>query len=747
MNELSGRGTERGAEDVFNAAWADAHSAAAGAQDRRVVSGFSARRLTVMTSIAAAVLFLGGVVAAVNIDGGGNAPPDDHFAAGTTSTTNAAATATTLSQATKVYLASTRLIVFDACPELASYAKTKALDVVGPYGLPGYGGGRDMLASGAATPASGTPERNTAAADSSAAPKAAAAQASPDFSQTNVQEAGIDEPDSVKTDGKTIWSIANGKVFATSTGSDPALLASIAVDGAREMLLVGKQLIVVSGGGGMYYATDGGGARGDMAVSSMPVNGGAGNTTFTVVDVSDPRAMKATGHLDVEGSYLSARLVDGVARIVVRTDPNLPFVYPSQSTPDAEAEAKAHNQDVVRRAGVDSWLPHFTTTNASGQTSPSKPLVTCNSSYHPPTFSGLGMLSVLTFNPSDPSATKGTSVMAGGDIVYASATRLYVATNSWGAVKDGTVTPSSSTLIHAFDISDKTNAAYRESGMVRGTVLNQFSMSELDGALRVATTDASGGSESFVTVLGDSGNALVQVGQVGGLGKGERIYAVRFIGPVGYVVTFRQFDPLYVVDLHDVSKPRVVGSLEVSGYSAYLHPIGDGRLLAVGAEIVNNEPEGVQATIYDVRNPASPKVVTRHQMGSGFSSVNFDHHAFLYWEPTKLAVLPVNTYNSTCAKPSDGSAESCSNDSFQGAVGLHVGDSSLDEVGRAEPPDSQQYGGGIERSVVVGSRLYLMSSRGVLVTSLNNLGQQAWVAYPQDQPQPQTGGPESKPAG
>jgi uncharacterized secreted protein with C-terminal beta-propeller domain len=343
------------------------------------------------------------------------------------------------------------------------------------------------------------------------------------------------------------------------------------------------------------------------------------------------------------------------------------------------------------------------------------------------------MLSVLSFNTEDPSFTRATSVMGDGDIVYASPTRVYVATNSWGDVQTPTgamptVQPSASTLVHAFDISDPVNAVYRESGRVRGTALNQFSLSEYKGALRVATTDANGGSESFVTVLGDSGNALVQVGQVGGLGKGERIYAVRFVGPVGYVVTFRQFDPLYVVDLSDVTKPRIVGQLEVSGYSAYLHPIGDGLLLAVGAEIVQNEPNGVQVSIYDVNNPAAPKLVVRKQLGQGMSMANFDHHAFLYWAATKLAVLPVSTYSP------EGSS------SFNGAVGLRIGQSTIDEVGRAQPPDSQN--GGIDRTVVVGDRLYMTGYRGLLVTKLSDLTQTAWVPYPENQPQSQ---PPSEP--
>lgn len=742
LARLAGRGTPRGAADVFAAASADATSPAS------VTPLY--RRATVATAIAATVALVAGVAGALTLDGDGDATPPARVARGSTTTQGAAAattTPTTISEATKVYLASTRLIPFDHCGSLSSYAKTKALSVVGPYGLPGGGEFTTNLAIGD-TAAAG-PQRN--AEESSPAPPVAA-QTDEAYSNTNVQEAGIDEPDSVKTDGKTIFHVANNKVFATSTSASPELLGRIQIDGAQEMLRIADKLIVVSPGYG-YYAARPSSSRGpqpvngDARLSSMPYGGGSLQTRFTVVDISHPRNMKATGHLDVDGSYLSARLVDGVARIVVRSNPKMEFAYPTDGSPEAQAAATEHNKGVVRAATADTWLPHYTATDNRGREVASKPLVTCNSSYRPPGFSGFGMLSVLSFNTENPSFTRGTSVMANGEIVYSSTKRIYVATNSWGDVRgedtpNPAIQPSPSTLIHAFDITDPVNATYRASGKVRGTVLNQFSMSEHRAALRVATTDPNGGSESFMTVLGDSGDALVPIGQVGGLGKGERIYAVRYIGDVGYVVTFRQVDPLYVIDLSDHTRPRVAGELHITGYSAYLHPLGDGLLLGVGQEATpEGRRAGLQLSIFDVRNPAAPKLVARKILGDGGSTAEFDHRAFLYWAATKLAVLPVYTQEKKCQDPS--SPESCSYSTFNGAVGMRIGDASIDEVGRAEPPKAEAYGG-VDRSVVVGNRLFLTTQIGVLVTALDNLSPTGWVAYPIDE-KPQPGPPEPKP--
>ena len=115
-------------------------------------------------------------------------------------------------------------------------------------------------------------------------------------------------------------------------------------------------------------------------------------------------------------------------------------------------------------------------------------------------------------------------------------------------------------------------------------------------------------SESAVTVLREQGGRLAQIGQVGGLGRGERIYAARFLGDVGYLVTFRQVDPLYTIDLSNPAAPKVAGELKITGYSAYLHPIGEDLLLGVGQEASEQGRRlGAQVSLFDVSDPASPK--------------------------------------------------------------------------------------------------------------------------------------------
>jgi uncharacterized secreted protein with C-terminal beta-propeller domain len=173
---------------------------------------------------------------------------------------------------------------------------------------------------------------------------------------------------------------------------------------------------------------------------------------------------------------------------------------------------------------------------------------------------------------------------------------------------------------------------------------------------------------------------------------------VRFEGDVGYVVTFRQIDPLYVIDLSDPTKPRVQGELEIPGYSAYLHPVGDGRLLGIG--------QG-NASLFDVSDPSAPKLLSQVALGSGASQAEYDPHAFLYWAPKKLALLPV----------------------YDEIVGLKVNNPLVKAGSIAHA--------GAQRSIVVGERIYTVGQDGVTGSDLDSFAKLSFVAFPQQS----TGGP------
>jgi uncharacterized secreted protein with C-terminal beta-propeller domain len=359
-------------------------------------------------------------------------------------------------------------------------------------------------------------------------------------------------------------------------------------------------------------------------------------------------------------------------------------------------------------------------------------VVPCGDVRRPDAFSGLDLLTVLTVN-----LDRGLydvdrdAIMAGAQTVYASGTSLYVASQRYvrGLQDAGDVPDAMRTEIHRFDASVPGTTTYAGSGTVPGFVANQYALSEQDGALRVASTDEpswlpEGGppspAQSFVTVLAQQdGGRLGQVGQVGGLGRGQRIYGVRFAGTTGYVVTFKQVDPLYTLDLANPTAPRVAGELEIPGYSAYLHPVGDGLLLGVGQEVsADGRPQGTQVSLFDVSNLAAPRRIQHVVFGHGSSDAEFDPHAFLWWAPAQTAVLPLTTYDAS-GDPASG---------FVGAVGLHVAADGLGEIGRIAHGEGAQRAP-VARSLVVGDRLYTLSYLGLQASRLDTLAPVAFVPF------------------
>jgi hypothetical protein len=142
-----------------------------------------------------------------------------------------------------------------------------------------------------------------------------------------------------------------------------------------------------------------------------------------------------------------------------------------------------------------------------------------------------------------------------------------------------------------------------------------------------------------VTVLRREGDRLTEVGSVDGIGKGEQIRGVRFIGSVGYVITFRQTDPLFTINLSDPTRPRVAGELKMLGYSAYLHPAGDGLLLGAGqAADGDGRQQGLQLSLFDVSDPAAPRRLAQVVLPGAVSDVESNAHAFTFSDG--LVLLP-----------------------------------------------------------------------------------------------------------
>ncbi|MEV0681775.1 beta-propeller domain-containing protein [Actinosynnema sp. NPDC050436] len=591
------------------------------------------------------------------------------------------------------------LVAYDTCDAALGELRAAMAPHVGAYGL---AGSRNF----------GVLEMDSRAAG---VPKSTADKAAPEHSTTNVQEAGVDEPDLVKTDGRRIVTVVDGKLRVVDVASR-ALTGTLDLPAGfgTHLLLRGDRALVVAGSA---MATDSGFAPGKIAPEGV---------TVTMVDLA--AAPKVVGSLALDARYLDARQVGDVVRVVVASSPRLPWVYPQEGR--TEAESLLRNKEVVATAPIGAWLPEYELTAGDGSRTKG-PLVACERVKHPAQHSATSLLSVLTFDfPGDLGTGDAVSVVADGDTVYSTEKSLYIADDHHLVPNQNRMpAPPTTTAIHQFDISRPGPPQHVASGKVAGSPLNQYALSEHDGHLRVATTafDAPGipeqppASQSAVTVLKRVGTELVEVGRVDGLGVGERIYSVRFVGPVGYVVTFRQTDPLYTLDLSDPATPRKVGELKINGYSAYLHPAGDGKLIGVGQDATDQgRVQGTQVSLFDVRDAAAPTRVASHHVPGGTSEVEYDPHAFLHWPQRDLLVLPVVSYPAE-GRPTD--------EASGGVLVLRLRDNTFTSLGTVRHASGQGFDPGVRRALVVGDDLWTVSAGGLQATRIDGLAQQAWVPF------------------
>jgi uncharacterized secreted protein with C-terminal beta-propeller domain len=631
--------------------------------------------------------------------------------------------------------------VFSSCEKFLGYIRPIALEQVGPYG---FGGQTIVRRSGEPLPPPGVATPVAPAPVEEAAQSAPGAKAS-DTSTTNTQEVGVDEGDIVETDGRYVYAAVNQQVIITdvTTGKVVAAVRTPTNSGPAQLILDGPRL----------------------AVTNQVWSNLGGETVISVYDVSNPANPVLFNTTHLEGNVLAVRSVDNRVRLVLSTTfgqrVQQQFPQPGPiNTPEQAKKATEANKKIVRTAPAGDWLPRRYSVRPDGKRTEIVNALPCNQVGRPADASGLGLTWVATIdlNVPDPSPTVrgSTGVVANAGIVYASPDTLYVATQQWSNPQRSNQSQSNSakvtTEVHAFDLKARDGGRWLASGRFNGTLLNQFSMSEHDGAFRVATTrfDAGfgGTTESGVQILmldRSDNRKLKVVGELWGLGTNERVYSVRFVGTTGYVVTFRQIDPLYVLDLSNRQAPVLRGELKIPGYSSYLHPIGDGLLLGIGQDATEQgRTTGAQLSLFDVNDPANPKRLATAPVGNN-SVAEYDHRAFLWWPASRDVFLPTVSY-----QPNKYSA---------GVVVTRVGDrasATMNTRGSLTHRDRQPSGPGstvvpvpvpgepatppiarprppvvpILRTLIVSGEVVTVSEDGLLVSDLAGLADRRWVAFP-----------------
>lgn len=379
----------------------------------------------------------------------------------------------------------------------------------------------------------------------------------------------------------------------------------------------------------------------------MPMHYERPSTVVTVIDVTDRAAPVVLSTTRLAGSISSSRMIGGMLHVVLANYPDYWMdVLPALGRPEMD----------VSRTEAASFVPDYTRLDGDG-TVEEGALVTWASLYRPADPDGFGMVTVVSMDIEQDAEFTAVGVVAQPSLIYSSLDALYVTDASFD-FSFAEPAQRQSTDIYKFRYTDH-GVEPAGAGSVPGRILNQYSMSEHDGYLRVASTIGSlrfldgdqAAQTNSVYVLAENDEGLSIVGRVENIAPDERIQSARFMGDRGYLVTFRQVDPLFTLDLSDPTAPRVVGELKVPGFSTFLVQMDEDHLLAVGRYVppVGPQwPQSVQLSIFDISDFANPTLAHNliiEEGNAADSEALWNPKAFTYYAQQGKIALPLSVYH------------------------------------------------------------------------------------------------------
>jgi inhibitor of cysteine peptidase len=594
-----------------------------------------------------------------------------------------------------------------------------------------------------------------------AAPEPSETESS-DYSKTNIQVEGVDEADIVKTDGEYIYIVSgnNLTIVKAYPPEEARVVSKISFDGGVMGIFInGDKLAIFVNDYSVYLLYEG--VKGtDSAVtvepaavnevtedegrvpeptnattpeapvtepsdSSIPSDDSVQpvepiiweppTTSIKVYDISDRANPVLTRDFAIDGNYFNSRMIGDYVYVVA-------IMY-TFYTETAVALPRIHSDnttDVI--PATDIYYSNFSDTSYTFTT-----------------------IIALNINDDAQQATHETMVLGGTSAIYVSQKNIYLNFPDYSWQEDETM----KTTIYKAKI-DKESITFVATGEVPGYILNQFSMDEHGGYFRIATTvnnfnwrtfDEEATSKNNVYVLDMSLNI---VGKLEDLAPGEQIYSTRFMGDRCYMVTFRNIDPLFVIDLSDATAPTVLGELKVTGYSGYLHPYDENHIIGIGKETSYDAKEdfawyqGIKISLFDVSDVSNPIEVAKYEIGDRGtdSPILYDHKSLLFDREKNLLVIPVlvaeiDESDYTGDVPDNAYGEYV----WQGAYVLDISLDGIELRGRITHIDDNglfndvyyryygYYDYTLQRSLYIENVLYTISSMKVKINNLETLAE------------------------
>ncbi len=509
-----------------------------------------------------------------------------------------------------------------------------------------------------------------------------------EYSETNTQVKDVDEADFIKNDGSYIYILADQRfqIIDAWPASEAHRISSTEIEGEPKKMYVHKDRAVVYSSGDPIQSSD---------PTFNQVHYGSGECTYgydcdfvgdgralkiTVFDITDKTAPELLRETYVDGSYLNSRRIED-AIYTLAVFPELGIEIPgvddwpeelisytgscAEEIPFSAQEiesffesTRADNVEAIENYDLSQVLPSIRDTRyEDGATiSDDSVLTDCSRFYVSQAGDGINILTLAAFDLETNGDYKTNSIVGRPGAVYSSRDSLYIAARhyryhmaDWYYSEADDI--SEATTIHKFGIdAEESDALYAGSGVVKGRILNQFSMDEHQDHLRIATTNGrvpQPNVHSTLSVLTEQVNQLEIIGQIDNIAPTEDIRSVRFNGDVGYVVTFKKTDPLFVIDLSDPNDPTIRGELKIPGYSTYMHMMDDEHILSIGydAEDLGSFAffQGIQLQILDVSDIVAPQLIHKEVIGTrgSTSDAATNHLAFNYFGAKQLLAIPM----------------------------------------------------------------------------------------------------------
>lgn len=450
-------------------------------------------------------------------------------------------------------------------------------------------------------------------------------------SKTNTQVENVDEADIVKVESNYIYYIAEDKIVIINAekpeNAEKVSEINYEEEGfyPNELYVKNNKLVVI---GAYYDAVSETYKTIDEAYDRIYIRDN--KTEIIIYDIAEKTNPKQIRKIEMDGNYISSRMIN--ENLYLATTQNI-YGY-----------GIARNQ--MKDLNENDYKPKYKDTIKSDE----EKCINYDKIYYFDEIEDMNYLILAGMNIENNEEVDVQTFLGGGSDIYASEKNLYIGKNTIKYDKLYRETESI-TQILKFELSNG-KIKYKAEAKVKGYINNQFSMDENNGYFRIATTSNIEEDKKYTTinnmyVLNEN---MEEVGKIEGLAKGEEIYSVRYVGNKGYMVTFKQVDPLFVIDLTNPQNPQVLGQLKIPGYSTYLHPYDDTHIIGFGYNTEQKETSvitnGLKMAMFDITDVSNPKELFKINIGKNNTSsrLTYNHKALLYSKEKNIIGFPLTTY-------------------------------------------------------------------------------------------------------